>query len=232
MGKADLHLDFIDHKAAKFAVQNWHYSRAMPSGKLVKIGVWEMDRFVGAVIFGRGASPHLGTSLGLGITELCELVRVALSAREAQVSRIVAIAIRKLRRYSPGIRCLVSFADPSQGHHGGIYQAMGWTFTGQSNETTLHFWKGRWRHTRSIAGTSAPKGQRAIFESGAIPTKVVPGKYRYLLPLDDELRPVVRGLALPYPKRDNIPASESSTCPASQSGSGRSSTDPDAPTPA
>ena len=38
---ADLRLDFCTHEAAKHAVLRWHYSRAMPSAKLVRIGVWE-----------------------------------------------------------------------------------------------------------------------------------------------------------------------------------------------
>ncbi len=41
------------HKAAKFAVENWHYSHSMPAGKLVKYGVWEHGKFVGSIIFSR-----------------------------------------------------------------------------------------------------------------------------------------------------------------------------------
>lgn len=45
----DLRLDFCSHEAAKHAVLRWHYSRAMPAAKLVRIGVWEDGRFVGAM---------------------------------------------------------------------------------------------------------------------------------------------------------------------------------------
>ena len=58
------------HEAAKYAVMNWHYSKTMPIGKLVKYGVWENDKFVGCVIFGRGASPHIGDLYGLKQNEI------------------------------------------------------------------------------------------------------------------------------------------------------------------
>ena len=38
---------------------HWHYSQAMPAGKLVTFGVWEHGRFVGAVLYGRGANHNL-----------------------------------------------------------------------------------------------------------------------------------------------------------------------------
>ena len=44
---ADLRLDWCDQKAARYAVEMWHYSRSMPSSKLVRVGVWEGGRFVG-----------------------------------------------------------------------------------------------------------------------------------------------------------------------------------------
>ena len=42
----NLHLDWCSHKAAKYAVEHWHYSKRMPKSKLVKIGVWENNVFV------------------------------------------------------------------------------------------------------------------------------------------------------------------------------------------
>lgn len=175
----------------------------MPTGKLVKVGVWEDAAFVGCVLFGRGSSPHLGTKYRFEQTQICELVRVALREHATPVSRIGAIAVRFLRKQSPGLKLIVSFADPEQGHHGGIYQAMGWLYTGKSGETIEHFWKGRWRHTRSVAGTNVDPELRRLFVAKKLPTRVVPGKHRYLLPLDEETRALVAELAQPYPKRDS-----------------------------
>ena len=76
--KPDLKLDFCSHEAARYSVLQWHYSKRMPIGRIVKFGVWEDGDFIGAILFARGASPHLGDKYGLQQTEVCELVRVAL----------------------------------------------------------------------------------------------------------------------------------------------------------
>ena len=47
----DLRVDWCDYQAAKYAVMHWHYSKAMPAGRNVYLGVWESNRFVGAVLF-------------------------------------------------------------------------------------------------------------------------------------------------------------------------------------
>jgi len=125
-----LRLDWCSHQAATYAVEHWHYSRSMPAGKLARIGVWEDDRFVGCVLFGRGAASRIASPFGIDQTEVCELVRVSLTAHRAAVSRILAISVRTLKNAQPGLRLIVSFADSEQGHHGGIYQAHGWLYLG------------------------------------------------------------------------------------------------------
>ena len=122
----------IEHKAAEFAVKNWHYSQTMPIGKLILFGVWENDKYIGAVMYGRGASPQLGSAFGLTQTECCELVRVALTTHEAPVTQIVSLTIKELKKTNPGLRLIISFADPEQSHHGGIYQAGNWIYNGRS----------------------------------------------------------------------------------------------------
>lgn len=180
------------HDAAKFAVTNWHYSQILPTGKLVKIGAWENDKFIGVVIFSRGASPHLGSALKLDQTQICELTRVALTKHVAPVSQIVAQALSFLRQTNPGLRAVISFADPTQGHHGGIYQAGNWVYTGQSNPVTEYLIGGRWRHTRGAYNHPArPTAEK----------REAPGKYRYIYPLDKAMRRVVEKLQLPYPEK-------------------------------
>jgi len=180
------------HDAAKFAVENWHYSQILPTGKLVKIGAWENEKFIGVVIFSRGASPHLGSALKLDQTQICELTRVALTKHKAPVSQIVAQALSFLRQSNPGLRAVISFADPTQGHHGGIYQAGNWVYTGQSNPVTEYLIGGRWRHTRGAYNHPArPTAQK----------REAPGKYRYIYPLDKAMRRVVEKLQLPYPEK-------------------------------
>ena len=97
MGKADLRIDWATHEAAKYACENWHYSKCLPIGKLVKVGAWEAGAFIGVVLFGRGTSPQLGSKYSLGQDKCVELVRVALKAHATPVSRIMTIATKFLK---------------------------------------------------------------------------------------------------------------------------------------
>lgn len=206
----DLRVDWCSHEAAKYAVMHWHYSKRMPMPPLLKIGVWEHDKFIGCVLFARGNTPTLGKPYGLDMLEVCELVRVALTRHDAPVSKIVAMTIKLLRKQNPGLRLIVSFADPAEGHNGAIYQAMNWVYTGMSVPDKSYFYQGRWQHSREIRG-GAFGTARKLANYSALPTKVVNGKHRYLYPLDRAMRRQIVPLAKPYPKRTCGPSVESDT---------------------
>ncbi len=181
-------------EAARHAVEQWHYSKVLPTGKMLRLGVWERGDFRGVVIFSRGASPNLGKKWGLGSAEVSELTRIALREHDAPVSRLISISTRDLARRNPGLRLSVSFADPNEGHLGVVYQAAGWIYTGQSSPVTGWRIGGRWRHRRG--SWHQAKGKR-------VRTRVFPGKFRYVRVLqrsDRELRRIVEAKRLPYPK--------------------------------
>lgn len=204
--KPALRLDWCSHEAAKFACEHWHYSKTVPKSKSVYLGVWEDGVFVGCLVFGMGASSHLGSPYGLAVFEAAELTRVALRTHQTSVSRVVSVALRLLRRQSPGLRLLVSYADPSEGHHGGIYQALGWIYVGrtQPDWAVIDTTGKRW-HSRicSVNGVKSQYGQRRKAMRPQDGRKIVlPGKHKYLLPLDAEMRAKIAPLAKPYPKRE------------------------------
>lgn len=206
--KTELKIAWATHDAATHACTKWHYSKCLPTGKLVKIGAWENKKFIGVVIFSRGASPHLLSKYNLKQTEGCELTRIALTKHVTPVSRILAIAIKFLRKQSPGLRLAVSFADPEQGHHGGIYQATNWLYTGTSGVTIEYYVRGRWTHVRGAYATIR-SNQRVKFK-----TRERKGKHRYVFPLDETLRVKFDELVRPYPKR-HAPEAEDSMRPSS-----------------
>lgn len=200
MATGDLRIAPCSHAAADFAVKTWHYSRSMPIGKIAKFGVWEAGKFVGAVLFGRGASPPMYRSIGLRQTELVELVRVALASHETPVSRILSITLRLLHRSNPGLRAVVSFADMRQGHVGVIYQASGWIYTGSSRSKFFRI-NGHWRQSRAVAGkygTSTLDVLRRRVDPDA--EMVVSEKHRYFWLFDPALRPKFEALRRPYPR--------------------------------
>jgi hypothetical protein len=216
VSKSDLRIDWATHAAAKYACLNWHYSGTVPTGKPLRIGVWEKDKFIGVVFFGSGASAALGVPYGLKVNEVCELVRVALTKHENAVSRIIRIAIKLLKQKCPNLRLIVSFADPFQGHSGGIYQAGNWIYNGDSSPS--HMWKlpdGSLAHDRRFSGSgwNAPKTP----PKGSVKVKV-PGKHRYLMPLDDEMRKQIEPLRKPYPKRVRSVDSDTATVQVAEGG--------------
>ena len=156
----------------------------------MKFGVWEDKKFIGVVIFSRGASPWLGKALELDQTEICELTRIAMTNHKTPVSQVVAICLKKFKESNSKMRAVVSFADPKEGHKGGIYQAGNWIYTGQSNPVTEYFIEGRWRHTRGAYHHPArPNAEK----------REAPGKFRYIYPLDKAMRRKVTKLALDFP---------------------------------
>ena len=210
----DLRLDWCSYQAAKYAVEHWHYSRVLPFGKLAKIGVWEHGVFIGAVVYSPGANNHLLSPYKLTQDKGCELIRVALNAHGCPVSRIVSFSIKLLKRHFPGLRLLVAFADPHQKHYGGIYQAMNWVFAGKTGGDTEYFIDGRWRKQRVFRSSEWSKYTEWDYSS--LPQRKTAPKYRYLYPLDPEIRDRILPFAQPYPKRATSIASDASAVHAEE----------------
>ena len=203
--KPELKIDWATHEAAKYAVENWHYSEVLPVPPLVKVGAWEDGKFIGVVIFSRGANNNLLKPFGLACVEGCELTRVALTQHHTEVSRIIKMAMIFLKKNSPSLRLIVSFADPSEGHHGGIYQAGNWIYTGKRPPTTEFIAPdGKQWHGRMVSKDGRIKVQgkyRPCWKTSQCTPVEKQGKHRYLMPLDAEMRKRILPLARPYPKR-------------------------------
>lgn len=197
------------HEAAKYAVMHWHYSKRMPKSSLIKYGVWEDGQFIGAVIFGMGATITYGKSFGVGQFEICELVRVALREHKAPVTEVVARSLKILKQNNPGLRVVLSFADPNFGHHGGIYIAGNWIYLGVTKNAHMFVIDGEEVHPRTVSGFVRQYGglrpgesrvqflQRTM-DPGASCVVPIP-KHRYAYPLDRGMRRVLSKRALPHP---------------------------------
>ena len=218
--KAVLKIDWASHEASKYACENWHYSKCIPKSKLFKLGVWEDNKYIGVVIFGVGATSTLVKQYGLDMNEGCELVRIALTKHQNTVTRIVSICLKFLKKSNPKLRLVVSFADPSEGHTGGIYQGGGWYYTGKSSDCAFPIINGKKTHPRTLS---------LLVKSGKVKDRkqikhvMTEGKHRYLMPLDKEMKEKILPLAKPYPKR--VSSADSGTGDNQSSGGGASPTD-------
>ncbi len=191
-------IDWCNHASAKYACLNWHYSKCMPVGKLIKVGVWENDIYIGCVIFGRGANKDLLKPYGLEQIDGCELVRIALNNHLTTVSRIMMIAIKFLKKKCPDIKLIISFSDISQGHHGGIYQATNWIYTGITKSAEEYLYKGKQWHGRAFRKKYGSHKKYLLYG-----LRIVNGstKHRYLMPLDKKLKCHLSTLSIRYPKK-------------------------------
>jgi hypothetical protein len=221
--KPTLKIDWCTHEAARFAVEKWHYSNKMPAGKLAKFGVWEGGSFIGAVLFGTGACPQINGPFDIQRIEACELVRVALTRHAVEVSRVISICLRILKKEFPTLRIVVSYADPEQEHHGGIYQAGNWLYLGTTApvEWFIDNRTGRRVHTKTLRTGRRGLATR-LKESGQIST-IHLVKHKYVYPLDAAMRKQLEPLRQPYPKRAR---SVESDTPGNPVGNGRCNSDP------
>lgn len=193
-------VDWCSHEAAKYAVETWHYSKRMPSGTLIKLGVWEDDKFVGAVIFSHGANQSIGKPFGLTQFDVCELTRIAMTKHKVPVTQVMKIAIKMLKKKSPNLQLIVSYSDFStQKHIGAVYQAGNWVYVGHASFIPGCYYES---HGKLIHGRSArakygteknmPKSYKRVEHLT---------KFKYLYPLTVEMREKIEKLRKPYPKK-------------------------------
>lgn len=194
----------IQFALAKSMVERHHYLHSMPGGTKLAFGAFSGGRLMGALTFGAG--PYLAHALVEGATreDCLVLTRLWLSdelPRNSE-SRTIGIAVRALRRET-NIKFLLSYADPSEGHLGTIYQATGWLYVGLSSATPLYdIGDGVACHSRSLAHDYGSHSLRHFAEHG-IEVKTIPQspKHKYVYFLDADWRSKLKLPVLPYPKR-------------------------------
>lgn len=216
MLKYNLKIDWATYEATKFACINWHYSKCVPVGKLIKVGAWENDKFIGVVIFSRGANKSIGSPYNLTQLECCELTRVALKTHKCFVSEVLAKAIKFLKIKCPSMRLIISYADIEQNHHGGIYQATNWIYEGRTTQAKYFIVKGKKTHPKSLYSKYKSK-YRDFEQSIKWIKKYVDrfateyydnGKHKYLFPLDKNMKKQVMVLSKAYPKKEGVKLNE------------------------
>jgi hypothetical protein len=107
------------------------------------------------------------------------------------------------KREMPGIRLIVSYADLNRGHLGKIYQASNWLFVGETGHEAGIMLNGKLTHGRTINskfGTSNINWLRNRVDPSVRRYEGKP-KFKYLLPLDDEIAKRLKALAKPTSTR-------------------------------
>ena len=211
-------LEKASRKAVNYALLNFHYAKTVaPRAHDNAYSVFNnQGEWCGVICFGMGATPQIGSPYGLKQGEAIELIRVALNGKQEMTSKVVALGLRLLKKHSPLVKLVVSYADKGQEHKGTIYQATNWYYVGSSvSSGTEYLINGKWRHAKSIKPhiKKVAKKRRSS------------GKNKYLFPLDKSLLPLCNKLKKPYPKKA-VEVHELNTLHSSKEAGGANPTQP------
>ena len=195
---------------AAYLVQKYHYSRKCPKN-ILSITVTESGG-----LFGDAGKPIAaivyrlpGSTWKEEVLELARLVRT--DDTDIELTRLISYSLAVLKqqeRYD----LLISYADKTHRHHGGIYQAASWNYSGFVNAYKGNFVKigDDVIHTRTISsalGTRSMGVIREHFSDFEVDDVTEKGKYLYWKPLNRKGTQKARRLGLerlPYPKVDRV----------------------------
>lgn len=123
----------IDHPTARAFVEQWHYSRCLPTGKNIPFGLYHGPDLYAVIVYGIGVNPYQARFLGVErVLEIKRMCRSEPPREGFPLSRLIALTIRMVKReHDP--QCIVAFADPEQGHEGTVYKAAGFERHGLTN---------------------------------------------------------------------------------------------------
>ena len=143
-----------------------------------------------------------GGKLNIQTLELNRLV-----VNDALGKNVLSFFISKCLLMLPKPLCVVSYADSNAGHHGYIYQATNWIFTGKTEPRSKFVdINGKDVHERTIWSRYGDESK--ALASGEIIKSIQEGKYRYFQFLGDKkiVKRMKELLAYPiqkYPKGQN-----------------------------
>ncbi len=201
----------INSSVAKNIILKYHYSHTWPVAKL-SLGMYVDSKLNAVVVYGHSASARMSGSLpSENYWELQRLFSFDWAGKNTE-SYLIAASIRYIKQNHKEIDCLISFADPEQGHVGTIYQATNWLYCGISDPTGGYIYKfdGKWEHTRSTGARLGTRVHEKILKMYPdIEYRKVIRKHRYIYLLPKSKRHkremMERLLAkyelLPYPKK-------------------------------
>jgi hypothetical protein len=206
MKPKDIELRPIPYQAARVLLVRHHYIHSIAASTRLCLGAFVGSHLLGVVQFNCGNMGAHRLVEGAKPQDCVTLARLWLSDQlpSNSESRVIGISLRLLRKYSPA-KFVLTYADPSQGHLGRIYQATNWLYLGRSESRKLiDIGDGKLRHTRTLShrlGSSA----LAYVQSLAPEARAVSGeaKHKYIYFLDQSWRGRLKLPVMPYPRECN-----------------------------
>lgn len=124
--------------AYKYEVKDWimkkHYAHRMPMVIEYSFGLYNNENTLqGIYVFGPTAPPVPITIFGgYDICKVKELTRLVIN--EGLDKNLLSYFVSSCLKRLPTPMCIISFADKEYGHHGYIYQATNFLYTGEGGQ--------------------------------------------------------------------------------------------------
>lgn len=200
----------IDTEIAKEWILYKHYAKRMPPIEYC-FGLFNLNILCGIITFGTPVSSNLRLSLGEKY-KMMELNRLCVN--DNLPKNTLSFFVSKSLLELPKPLIIVSYADTSKNHHGYIYQATNFIYTGLSAKRTDWKIKGMEHlHGASIADISRGHENRAEYMREKYGSDFYledrSRKHRYFMFLGDkrqkrEMNKLLPYKIEPYPKGDNV----------------------------
>jgi len=194
----------------RFETHDWfnnkHYAKRVPSISYC-YGLYNVNNVLqGVISFGSPASKPLvvGAFKGNYQENFLELNRLCVedNLEKNSLSFFVSQSLKLL----PKPKVIVSYADTSQNHHGYIYQATNWIYTGLSDKRTEWRMRGNNKHSKTICEQYSLEERQKDKDKFYIVDRPRKHRYFYLLGNRKEIKSMRDSLAYKvcnYPKGDN-----------------------------
>jgi hypothetical protein len=195
----------IPTSVARAMISRHHYLHSYPGATQFSFGVFVGLRLKGALLLGCGSAQAHRLVEGAKNIDCATLTRLWLAddLPSNSESRVIAVVLRSLRRHT-SLKFLVSYADPTVGHVGTIYQASGWLYTGLSQPVPMYdLGDGILRHNRSVSTVLGTRNTSFLNSKGIeVKTVAQSEKHRYVYFLDPSWRGRLTAQVLPYPWKE------------------------------
>jgi len=157
MEKPHAVVPFTRAQAAPF-IEAHHYSRSLPSNASTNFAALNA---AGEVLAVACYGPPVSRVVPKEWKELRRLVRVP--GARVFLSSFLSKTVRLLK--AQGTPAIISYADPDEGHHGGIYQACGWVCSKNTRHGAPKFFydpDGNEVHPRTMYARYGTQDEKAI----------------------------------------------------------------------
>ena len=179
-----------------------HYAHRIPNS-IYTFGLYENCILQGVISFGMMANNNLNEFIeGYDCIELNRLIINDNMPRNS-LSYFVSQSLKLI----PRPKVIISYADNGHGHHGHIYQATNWIYTGMGKGDYGFIKNGRQYHRKSLFNLYGTGALENAVANGYEVIKVVPKhRYIYLHGTKYQIKDMKAKMPFkqePYPKGDN-----------------------------